>query len=381
MKKVIFFIEMLVIVILIAVIIVMFVPGAKMKAAKAFLGCSIGKSITSCMIGDDYEAYIQDDDYHESSFEVNEGLEIPDEYTNIALFGGDANGDSENGFLGEGAHSDSIIILSINNKTGEMKMVSVYRDTYLEYTVEEENYGKATNAMYFGGIDSAVNMLNKNLDLNIKDYIVINYSGLANIIDSLGGITVTISQEEMFFINGHLVDTRAKTGLDTPDVETFGEVQLTGLQAVAYCRIRQTTFTDSEGVQYNDDYGRTERQKHILKLTLQKVKDSGISDLLDISKTLFKENTEENKFISTSLDLDEALEMLSVALDMNITGTSGFPTERGSKNMSGGLSIIPKTLETNVGILHNYLFGTEDYEVTDTVQEINDTIVRNTGIQ
>jgi hypothetical protein len=96
---------------------------------------------------------------------------------------------------------------------------------------------------------------------------------------------------------------------------------------------------------------------------------------------LFKENTEENKFISTSLDLDEALEMLSVALDMNITGTSGFPTERGSKNMSGGLSIIPKTLETNVGILHNYLFGTEDYEVTDTVQEINDTIVRNTGIQ
>ena len=380
MKKFIFFIEIIIIVGLIAAAIVIFVPGAKTKFVSGFLGCSLGKGIAGCAIGDEYEQYIQDKNFHESDIVTNEGLNISEDYTNIALFGGDANGDSANGYLGEGAHSDSIIILSINNKTGEMKMVSLYRDTYLQYTVKDVNYGKANSALFFGGINSAVNMINKNLDLNIKDYVVINYSGLANIIDELGGITINISEEEKGFINGHLVDTRIKTGKDTPDVTNSGEVTLTGLQAVAYCRIRQTTFTDSTGTQFIDDYGRTERQKYVLKTTLQKMKDSGVTELLNVSKNLFKENTEQDKFITTSMTLNEALDVVSAAMELNMPATSGFPTERGSKNMDGQSCIIPKTLEYNVTLLHEYLFGTADYVPTDAVYQISEIIKGKTGI-
>lgn len=380
MKKVIFLIEIVIIIVLIAVAIIIFVPDAKTKFVKGFLGCSLGKGIAGMVIGDEYEEYIQDKEFHESEIVANEGLDISENFTNIALFGGDANGDDANGYLGEGAHSDSIIILSINNDTGEMKMVSLYRDTYLQYTVNDINYGKANSALYFGGINSAVNMINTNLDLNIKDYVVINYSGLANIIDELGGITINISEEEMGFINGHLVDTRIKTGLDTPDVTGFGEVKLTGLQAVAYCRIRQTEFTDSTGTQFIDDYGRTERQKYVLKTTLSAMKNSGVTELLNISKNLFKENTEENKFITTSMNLDEALDVLIAAMELNMSSTSGFPTERGAKTIDGQSCIIPKNLDYNVTLLHEYLFGTTDYVPTDTVYDISEIIVNKTGI-
>lgn len=374
MKKIILIIELLIIVCLVALAIIMFVPGAKSKFLSGFLGCSVGQGITGCLIGDDYEEFVQEKDFDLSALTINEGLEIPDDFTNIALFGCDATGESDTALLGEGAHSDSIIILSINNKTGEMKMVSLYRDTFLEYIVQDVNYGKATNAMFFGGVDSSLNMINKNLDLNIEDYVVINYSGLANIIDELGGITTTISVDEMNYINGYLVDVRSKTGEDTPDVTAYGEVQLTGLQAVAYCRIRYCTYTDSQGIQFIDDYGRTERQKSILKLTLQKMKDSGIKELYDVSKEIFTANTPEEKFISTSMELDETLEVLSKALEMNIPSTSGFPSERSSATVNGQSCIIPNTLEYNVSILHEYLFGTIDYTPTDTVHEISENI-------
>lgn len=381
MKKIIFVFEIIVIICLIGFAVIMFVPGAKSKFLGAFLGCSIGQGITGCLIGDDYEEFVQEKNFDDSTITINEGLNIPEEYTNIALFGCDANEDSVDGLLGEGTHSDSIIILSINNKTGEMKMVSLYRDTFLEYIVNDVNYGKATNAMFFGGVDSSINMINKNLDLNIKDYVVINYSGLANIIDELGGITLNISVDEMNYINGYLVDVRSKTGKEAPDVTTYGEVQLTGLQAVAYCRIRYCTYTASDGTQFIDDYGRTERQKSVLQITLQKMKDAGIKELYDVSKNLFKENTPEDKFITTSMSLDETLEIISKALEMNIPSTSGFPLERGSATINGQSCVVPKTLEYNVSVLHDYLFGTSGYTTTDTVYEISENIINRTGVE
>lgn len=375
MKKFIFTLEILIVVCLIVVAIVMFVPGTKTKFLSSFLGCSIGQGIAGCLIGDEYEEFVQKKEFDDSTITINEGVEISDDYTNIALFGCDANESSVNGLLGEGAHSDSIIILSINNKTGEMKMVSLYRDTFLEYIVQDVNYGKATNAMFFGGVDSSLNMINKNLDLNIKDYIVINYAGLANIIDQLGGINVNITPDEMYYINAYLVDVRLKTGKEAPDVTTSGEVQLTGLQAVSYCRIRYCTYTDSEGTQFIDDYGRTERQKSVLKLTLQKMKDAGAKDLYKISKELLSENSPEEKFIETSMSLDETLEIVGAVLEMEVPETSGFPQERGSATISGQSYVIPDTLESNVSILHEYLFGSVGYTPTDSVHEISENII------
>ena len=99
-------------------------------------------------------------------------------YTNIALFGVDAR----DGILKAGAHSDVIMIASINNATKDVKLVSVYRDTYLDNTNEE--YRKATECYFYGGPERAINMLNKNLDLNIEDYVTVDFNAIATTVDA-----------------------------------------------------------------------------------------------------------------------------------------------------------------------------------------------------
>src|SRR5574344_1439724 len=192
---------------------------------------------------DDYEKNVQDKDYDKDKVVQNEGLSDSIEtYRNIALFGIDSRGSE----FDDSTHSDSIIIVSINNKTGDVKMASIYRDTMLKITDGSGNvsYTKANAGFFKGGPECAVSMLNSNLDLNITDYAVVNFTGLTKIIDALGGIDVDLSNEEQVYVNGYLTETREITGLQAPDVPHAGEVHLSGLQATAYCRIRYVSFTD-----------------------------------------------------------------------------------------------------------------------------------------
>lgn len=109
-----------------------------------------------------------------------ENNEVMQGYRNIALFGVD----SQEGSLGKGTRSDTIIIASINQDTGDVKLVSVFRDTYLN--LGNDNYNKCNAAYAKGGPEQAIMMLNKNLDMNITDYVTVGFDGLIEVIDALG---------------------------------------------------------------------------------------------------------------------------------------------------------------------------------------------------
>ena len=256
--------------------------------------------------------------------------EVLDGYRNIALYGVD----SREGKMDIEAHSDSIIVASINNKTKDVKLVSVYRDTYLDNTNGE--YRKATECYYFGGPERSINMLNKNLDLNITDFITIDFNGLADVIELMGGIEIDVQEDEIKWINGYQEEGSQVTGREIVPVTQPGLQTLNGLQAMSYCRIRYT-----EG----SDYKRTERQRTVLEKILEKAKTL---DLLKLNAMV----DEMAPHILTSLSTTE---ILSLAMDVgkyNLADTTGFPFELQTANISAGDCVIPQNLAQNVLELH-----------------------------
>ena len=207
---------------------------------------------------------------------VNENVENNESlkgYRNIALFGVD----SREGDLGKGTRSDSIIIASINEETGEIKLCSVYRDTYLN--LSNDSYNKCNSAYAKGGPEQAIIMLNMNLDLNITDYVTIGFDGLTDVIDALGGVYVDVSEAEIPHLNNYQISMVGTTsdgqtftateGKDYTAVTTAGYQKLNGLQATAYCRIRHV----------GNDFERAERQREVLAAVMDQAKKASVSDL------------------------------------------------------------------------------------------------------
>ncbi len=307
---------------------------------------------------------INKQDINQDNLIINEQIS-PEEtkilkgYTNIALFGVD----SREGKMDIDAHSDAIMIASINNKNKDVKLVSVYRDTYLDNTNGE--YRKATECYYFGGPQRAINMLNKNLDLNIKDFMTIDFSGLADVIELMGGIEIDVQENEIQWINGYQEEGSQVTGREIVPVTYAGPQILNGLQAMSYCRIRYT-----EG----SDYKRTERQRTVLQKILEKAKTM---DLLTLNAMIDKMAPN----ILTSLSNTEILGLAKSIPSYNLIETKGFPSNLQAAYISAGDCVVPVNLAQNVIELHNWLFGSDGYTPSDTVQEISNSIINETGIQ
>ena len=159
-------------------------------------------------------------------------------YRNIALFGVD----STTGALDKNTRSDSIMIASINLDTGECKLVSVYRDTYLN--LSNDSYNKCNAAYAKGGPKQAINMLNMNLDMNITDFVTVGFAGLTDTIDALGGIMIDVDSEELKHINSYQICMAEDLKRSYTPVTDTGYQLLDGLQATAYCRIRYTAGDD-----------------------------------------------------------------------------------------------------------------------------------------
>ena len=281
-------------------------------------------------------------------------------YTNIALFGLD---NRESGSYDKG-HSDTIIIASINNETREVRLVSVYRDTYLRVSTEE-SYNKANNAYYKGGPEQAVQMLNSNLDLSITEYICVDWAALVQAIDALGGVDIEITEQEVGLINSYMWEIDEMMGTTSSQVTGAGVQTLSGTQATSYARIRKTS---------GDDFKRSSRQRIVLEAMLNKAKTANIGTLLDICNVVFDD-------ISTTLELSEILGLAMHVKEYQIVSTSGFPFDMTTRQISKiGDTVIPIVLEENVKQLHLYLFGTEDYETSNTVHHISDTIIEKSGV-
>ena len=280
-------------------------------------------------------------------------------YRNIALFGVD----SREGQLDGGTNSDTIMVASINEKTGEIKLVSVYRDTYLDNTNGE--YRKATECYAGGGAERSINMLNKNLDLDIEDFVTVDFAAIIEAVDLLGGIEIDVTEEERGWLNGYLVETSEVTGVPYTTIDAPGYQRLTGIQAMAYCRIRYT-----EGW----DFKRTERQRLVLEKIFEAAQAQGVSGLTGMVNTMID-------YVATSLSNTELLSLASGIARYSIADTTGFPFQQVATNISAGDCVVPVNLAANVSQLHEWLFGETGYTPSQTVQEISNKIINDTGIQ
>ncbi len=279
-------------------------------------------------------------------------------YWMIAVFGLDSRGSS----TGAGNQSDVNMIICVNQDTGEIKMVSLYRDTYLQ--TGDNRYSKFNEAYARGGPEQALKYLNRNLDLNITDYISFNWKAVADAIDILGGVDIEISKAEFKYINAFISETVQYTGKGSVQLKNTGMNHLDGVQAVAYGRLR---LMDS-------DYSRVERQKKVIMQAFEKAKKASYADLNNILVTVLPQ-------VSHNLDFGD-LTTAALSITKYYLGESyGFPSARGDANMgSKGLCIIPQTLVSNVKDLHTFLFGDVDYEPTDTVKRIGEKISADSGM-
>ncbi len=282
------------------------------------------------------------------------------DYTNIALFGVDSR---EEELLSGNNRSDIIIILSMHKRTGKCKLLSVYRDTYLD--IGGDSFRKANAAYAFGGPEQAVNMLNRNFDLNISDFVTIGFGGLADLIDAVGGVEIDVAEDEIHGINDYQSTMAQELSRDYRTVDAPGLQTLDGLQAVAYCRIRYTA---------GDDYRRTERQREVLQQTFRNAKRMTPAKLSAITTQVFRQT-------ATSLTVSEALALSSKLLMLDIVDTAGCPEAslRTSGTVNQESCIIPKSLEDNVRWLHEFLFEENDYRVSERVKKISARIDADTA--
>lgn len=295
--------------------------------------------------------------------------DILGEYTTIALFGLDnrSNGNYKSG------NSDVIMLARIDNETKEVKLVSVYRDTMLNMMDDDdaEAYSKANAAFNMGGPDQAVRMLNVNLDLDIKEYVAFDFNAVAEAVDLLGGVEVEISTEEAVAMHGYQEEVAEMTGKKSKELNVGGTYNLDGVQAVSYARLRYVG---------NGDFQRTERQRLIVNKMVEKALSSDMGTVNELIDTVFPQ-------IKTSLSKTQILSLAKDAMNYSMGDNAGFPfdQETGSFKVSyqskKASCVIPADLASNVKQLHEFLYGTNDYVVTDSVQNISDEIVKRTGVK
>lgn len=308
---------------------------------------------------------------NEEELDVNESVtenQVMKGYTTIALVGIDSRDDK----LKSDWNSDTMIIASINNDTKKVKLVSVYRDTYLclgEDEDENNSYGLANSAYCTGGAKKMINMLNKNLDMNISDFVTVNFQAVAETVELLGGIDVEMKKEEVFHLNNYCVETSEVTGMDyTPLEEIEGVHHLNGVQAVAYARIRKTS---------GNDFRRAARQREVIYRIVEKAKNSSIATLNTVLDKIFP-------MIYTSLTEKEILSMGMNMLSYDIEDQTGFPFDHlygdtVKEAMDGVDCVLPITLESNVIKLHEFLYPEDSYVPSNEVKTYSQEIIDKSG--
>lgn len=289
-------------------------------------------------------------------------------YTTIGLIGLDGR----DGELKSGARSDTMIIASINNDTKKVKLVSVYRDTYLRIGEDSEGngqYNKANAAYAEGGPEQFLSMLNTNLDLNVTDFVSVDFQAVAEAVELLGGIDVELKEEEVAHLNNYCVETSKVTGMDyTPLEEKAGVHHLNGVQTVSYARIRYTS---------GNDFRRAARQREVIYKIVEKAKNSEIATLSKILDKVFPK-------VYTSFTKAEILQMGMSMMSYDIEDQTGFPFDHlygeRVKDAMGGLDVVlPVTLESNVIKLHEFLYPEDSYTPSDEVKAYSQRIVDKSG--
>lgn len=280
-------------------------------------------------------------------------------YRNIALLGIDSRADD----YGTGNRSDCIIIASINEKTKEVKLLSVYRDTYV-YVTENGNkkLDKITHAYSYGGAQNTLKSLNEALDLNITEYVTVNFDAVIAAVNALNGVEIDITSEELKYINDYIDATSQSSGIKSSHLSKAGRQTVDGVQAVAYSRIRYTA---------GGDYKRTERMRTVVMAMMSKAKTLNIGQLNKLADTILPR-------ISKNIENNDIIALIPSVMSFDVTESLGWPYDVKGISTTAWYG-VPVTLESNVIRLHKELFGQEDYKVSETVKEMNAAIIKKTG--
>ena len=294
---------------------------------------------------------IQFDDSENSSIQLNDEIEI-DGFRNIALFGVD----SRENALKKSTHSDTIVIASINNKTKAVKLISIYRDTYVN--IPGEGYNKINAAYFKGGYSLALSTINTNFDLDVKEFVTVNFSAIVNVIDMLGGIELDITKSELKYLNGYVRELNRINKTNVSGLTSAGTQLVNGTQATAYARIRYTK---------GGDFKRAERQRIVIQKIFEKAKSSDLSTINTIIDEMFPQ-------IYTNLSTVAILDLAKDLFSYDIVDNIGFPYEKDAHSYKKVSYVFPINLQDNVTRLHEFMFNEVGYIPSTTVQEYSSYI-------
>ena len=309
---------------------------------------------------------IQNVDVDMGKVEVNEG--VNDEmhlkgYRTIAVVGVDSRDESETD-----GNSDTMMMVVLDHDREMIRIVSLYRDTYLN--TGKGQYNKCNDAYNRGGAERFLSMLNTNFDLNIRDFVTVDFSAVIDVIDGLGGIEMELTADEVMMMNDYCEGTSEITGKEytkiMPEVE--GTYELSGIQAASYMRIRY-----GEGLEFR----RTVRQRAVLYKMLEKMKQADLTTLYNLLDDVLSE-------VYTNISKQDIIQLGLAVRGYQIEDTKGFPFD----HMWGGIvkermdnldCVVPVTLQHNVEKLHAFLYPDLDYTPTETVKEYSRYIEEKSG--
>lgn len=309
--------------VLAAILVLMLLLCGTMGMAESENG-DLGELIDGDFVADEF---ISVKDYAKT-----EGLS--DEWWNVLLLGTDDRYDD-----GSYGRTDSMIILSVNLGTGESKMTSLMRDTLV-------NIGgkscKLNAASVYGGPELSMRTINEYFGMNISDYVILNIEGLADIIDTLGGLELDVTEAERKALNRGLFDLSSMSGMEK--LQSSGEgVHLNGNQAVAYARIRKI----------DSDYRRTERQRAVLMKIAEKLQNYDLMTVINVIKSVIP-------YVETNLSISDIMTLAYHGMQMDLSAVEQLrlPTDETSKaGMYGDIWCIRPDFEANKEILHDFIYG------------------------
>ncbi|ACA45997.1 LCP family protein [Clostridium botulinum] len=258
-----------------------------------------------------------------------------DDVINIAFFGLDRRKKEEP------SRSDAVMILSLDKKHKKVKLSSIMRDSYVD--IEGHGKTKLNHAYAYGGPELAIKTINSNFKLNIRDFVAVDFYGLENIIDTVGGVEIPVRSDEIKYINSYMQGTAKVENKAVQEVQSPGLQNLNGMQAVAYARIRYTS---------GGDYERTERQRTILTAVMNKIKKLGPTEFPKVVSVLLPN-------VESSLSSTEIIKMGTSVFTLGIDNVEQqrFPLDNYCEGkLIDGIYYLLFNEEKTIDQMYKYIF-------------------------
>lgn len=336
-----------------------------MKKLKIILTVILALLIVPVAVGAIYVNFILDkvtvkDDEFDENFDlnVNTNLENSD-IKNIALFGVDCRTDDY-----KGCRSDVMMVVSYDQKNNDVTVTSLVRDTYVE--IGDRGFDKMNHAYAFGGAELAIQTINKTFDLDIEDYVTVDFWTVEKIIDAIGGVEIDVSSQEMEHLNNYIVELNnlSPNGTKTNLLSSTGLQQLNGRQAVAYMRIRYVG---------DGDFERMQRQREVMEVALDGLKSLSLTNMLSLANDMLSD-------VKTNLGKTEIISLITGVMTKGIPTMEQYqlPTRNGGVGtmVNGIYYFVPNTLLENVQTFHQKIYGEENYQPSKVVIDMSEKLER-----